>query len=537
MSVYPPVGATVGRYRITGVLGHGGMGIVYAAVREDLNRNVALKVLSPELAEQPGFRRRFAREAEILSGLYSPHIIDIYEYGEHDGCLFIASPLVDGGDLRRYLLERGALPPSEALHVAEQVSEALADAHEAGVIHRDIKPGNVLLHRSPDGKRFAYLCDFGIAQSPGDERTPPDGLTGTLGYMAPERHTGSRSSVSSDIYSLGCLLLTMLTGRPPYEGTDAQVAAQHLHGPVPQYTGKGVVAGAVNAVLQRSMAKKPDERYDTAAEMHADLKRARSLAEANSDEEQLTVLPDVTHVRSPLSLPPEGELPRPRTMHRRRRLGWVAAGMSVVALASFAGLGVYTWSQEPRACDERADPDRCLGTGQVEREARFTCWDERPVSRRSQCTDPAGMRGLLWVFPSLERDLDTCEQRVDPTVDASLRSWRCEPDGDNPGTAIHYTEWLSSEAAASVYDSQFDHKPVNFVLGGQPAGYRWWWTEPNRQGLLKMSVAYLHVPFSASMYAETPQELDRACARVVARSPRTFSGERLECDRPRQQAD
>jgi hypothetical protein len=537
-SVYPPVGATVGRYRISGVLGHGGMGIVYAAVREDLDRKVALKVLSPELADEPGFRRRFAREAQILSSLYSPHIIDIYDYGEHDSCLFIATPLITGGDLRRYLVDRGALTPHEALRVAEQVGEALTDAHRAGVVHRDIKPSNVLLHLSSDGEVFAYLGDFGIAHSPGDERTPTDGLTGTLSYMAPERHTGSSASIASDLYALGCLLFAMLTGGPPYDGTDAQVAMQHLRAPVPLYAGGGVVAGAVNAVLQRAMAKDPADRYGSAEEMHADLKSARLLVEAHAEEDLVPAPHREEPGRAAVLAAPERATAGRRGLHGRKRVtsapSWV---VGVVALAALGGVGAYAWSQQPRACEEGVDASgECRDPDQVEPqpEGTFTCWDGSPVDRRSQCTTPAGMRGLLWVFPSLRRDLETCERRVDPTIDASLRSWRCEPTDGTPGMAVHYTEWLSSEAAAGEYESQFAMKPVNFTLGGRAAGYRWWWTEPNGQGLLKMSVAYLHLPFSASVYAESSAGLDAMCAGVVARSPHTFRGEPLECDRPAQ---
>jgi hypothetical protein len=520
---YPPVGAVIGRYRITGVLGHGGTGIVYAAVHEDLDRDVALKVLSPELADHPGFRRRFAREAEILSGLHSPHITDIYEHGEHEGCLYISSPLVNGGDLRRLLLAEGGLTPALGLDVVEQVGEALADAHRAGVVHRDVKPSNVLLHGASDGRWFAYLSDFGIAQSPGEERTPTEGLTGTTAYLAPERHTGAASSPAGDVYSLGCLLATVLTGRPPYVGTDVQVAAQHLHGPVPQMPGSDAAMRAVNAILLRAMAKDPADRYLTAAEMLPDLRTARMLTQGGADEV------DVDR--------PEQTVP-PRPHRRRRRPAWVAIGAAgLLVLLSLIGVGGYTWTQErqPR-CEGlilpngecRAAPDR----ESDQRTQSFTCWDGRPVRRKSLCTDPAGTRGLQWVFPSFERDLSTCRRRVDLTVDPSLRSWRCETPGAGP-PAVQYTEWLSSEAAAARYRRRFDEPAVNFVVDGAAAGYQWRTSRPDANGRLRMTVAYLHWPYSATLYARTPLRLDRLCSTVVGRSPMTFRQGPIDCSPPR----
>jgi serine/threonine protein kinase len=166
---YPEPGDTFGRYRIVRELGRGGYGSVLEARQLDLDRAVALKVLSPVLADERQFRERFAREAAMLAHLDSPHVIQVYEHGEHDGHLFIATQLVNGGDLKQLLRDANGVSPATALDLAAQVASGLADAHDAGLIHRDIKPSNILVRRYDDGW-FAYLCDFGIAGAPRHQR-------------------------------------------------------------------------------------------------------------------------------------------------------------------------------------------------------------------------------------------------------------------------------------------------------------------------------------------------------------------------------
>ncbi|QIK64982.1 serine/threonine protein kinase [Nocardioides sp. HDW12B] len=574
MSLNLAPGSVLGRYRISGTLGRGGMGVVYAAVREDLDRKVAVKVLAPELTGDPAFRRRFAREAQTLSEVYSPHIIDIYEHGEQDGCLFIATPLVNGGDLRGLLTEHGGLPPLEALDLVQQVASALADAHAAGVIHRDIKPSNVLLHRSPDGERFAYLADFGIARSLDDEATLTGRLSGTRGYLAPECHAGARSTVASDVYAVGCLLVATLTGAPPYDGTDVQVAMQHLRGPVPHYPEPGVVAGAVNAILQRAMAKDPRERYDSAAELRADLRRAWALAQSHPgevlDADSLTSDPEPT-APGLAPLPPyrssgtQRRRPGARPQARRprgARAVWTATlvAAAVVAAVLVPWEGFVDLRAEPGldcvAADSAGTVTRLGTAGGAVRGAgrsggatgadcqqassstptprgKHTCWDGTPVQHRVDCLEPMGLRGLLWVFPSLRRDLGRCEQLVDPTVDPSLRQWRCTvPLGsDDPVGAVTYSEWREPRDAWEYFDGRFARPAVNFRVGDKAAGYRWWSETRDEAGRLAMAVAYLQIGFSATMVSRTSEGLDRVCSTVRARSPRTFYGEPIVCTR------
>jgi serine/threonine-protein kinase len=511
VSGYPDVDQMFGPYRITGELGRGGMGVVYAAVHDGLNRKVAVKVLAPELAKEPSFRRRFEREASALASLYSPHIIDIYDHGERDGCLFIATPLVTGGSLSALLEEHGALPPDVALHVVAQVGAALADAHGAGIVHRDVKPSNVLLHRSADRELFAYLGDFGIATSQDQDRTRTEGIVGTLAYGAPELHRGEEASFATDLYSLGCLLLAALTGRPPYQGPDVEVALQHLHAPVPRYDGGGPAHQLINDVLQRAMAKRPEDRYASAGEMRTDLLRAQQLS-----------------VGEPAAATPAGTVAvlagrRPPTPARRRpaRVWAWAAAVVLLAVAAFAGVRAVNGDGEE-------------GAGGADRDGRtagrlVTCWNGARVARRGDCTPPKGLAGLRWVFPSLDRDFESCSRRLDVTPDPSLQSWWCLVKGGGPGEGISYSEWTEPGAARRMYGEQYGTPALNFLVEGRPVGHRWIRSEPTGSGFFKVSVTYLNLPFSSSLYSRSEEGLDRLCGALLVRSLRSFEAVPTDC--------
>ncbi|MCH1865097.1 protein kinase [Nocardioides sp. CFH 31398] len=277
------VGDVIGRYRIDSVLGVGGMGVVYHATDTVLDRRVALKVMSGAVSHDEGFRVRFQREAATLARLDSPHVIAIYDHGEHTdahagpdtpGSPYIVTQLVPGGELGQLIRDRGVLPPRLAAQVCAQIAAALADAHAAGVVHRDVKPANVLM-RDADaaarGEPHVYLCDFGIAQTEGSSMTQAGGIAGTWGYLAPERGMGAPASPATDIYSVGCLLWACLTGTAPYRGSDVEVALAHQHAPVPQLLEDSETAAGINRVLARAMAKDPAQRYPTAEALRADL--------------------------------------------------------------------------------------------------------------------------------------------------------------------------------------------------------------------------------------------------------------------------
>lgn len=291
MSDFPKVGDQFGAFRITSEVGHGGMGVVFSAIQQPLNRPVALKVLDPRFTNDPEFVARFTREGELLARMNSPHVIQVYDHGRIGDCLYLAMQHVPGGDLAEYLRRRGPLPPALAADLAAQVASALADAHALGIIHRDIKPSNVLL-ATTGADLFAYLADFGIAQSAQQGLTRTGMLSGSLAFTAPERHEGRPADVHSDLYSLGCLFWCLLCGNNPYSGTDFQIAQQHFTAPVPQLRGTGPVEVSTNQILARLMAKDPAQRPASAVDAVAALRALQRLAEA-----QPTAVDDGTRVR------------------------------------------------------------------------------------------------------------------------------------------------------------------------------------------------------------------------------------------------
>ena len=322
-SGFPEPGADLGPFRLGRRLGAGGMGVVHEALDTQLNRHVALKIIAPHLADDVDFRRRFTREARAQASLDSPHVVAVHAFGEAEGRLYIASQLIPDGDLGRMLHRHGIPPPRVGLHLIAQVADGLADAHAAGLVHRDIKPANVLL-RHRDHALHAYLTDFGIARRVGgsgdldgaldgalDGVLDGDGATGltragaavgTPAYMAPELHTGGEAGPACDLYSLGCLLWTTLSGAAPYAGgTDYQVVSGHVSGPVPQVEATGPLAVEVNRVLGLALAKDPASRYPSAAALRDDL---RGVLRLPDDEQSIRPVPLSGAARAGATAPP-----------------------------------------------------------------------------------------------------------------------------------------------------------------------------------------------------------------------------------------
>jgi serine/threonine-protein kinase len=259
------------------------MGIVFEAVDGVLDRRVALKIISPHLAGDPGFRARFTREAQAQASLDSPHVVTVFAHGEVAGALYIASQLIPDGDLGQMVRRQGAPPPGIALDLIAQIADGLADAHAMGLVHRDIKPANVLL-RIRGERVSAYLADFGIARRVDATGMTTDGTAvGTPSYMAPELHTGGTAGPASDVYSLGCLLWAALCGQAPYAGTsDYQIVTAHVSQPVPQIVEAGTFEREVNRVLRTAMAKSPGERYSSAGALRDDLRSVLRTAAPSS---------------------------------------------------------------------------------------------------------------------------------------------------------------------------------------------------------------------------------------------------------------
>ncbi|WP_210649419.1 serine/threonine-protein kinase [Nocardioides sp. SYSU D00065] len=265
-------GDSFGRYQVEQRLGAGGMGVVHLALDTQLQRRVALKVMSHQIADDEELLARFHREAETLARLDSPHIITIFDHGDVDGTPYLAMQYVAGGDLGSQLKQRGPVPTPMAAAICAQVAEALQDAHDAGIVHRDVKPANVLV-RDPDAAEpFVYLGDFGIARAQaGEGLTRAGSVAGSWAYLAPERAHGAPATPASDVYALGCLLHACVAGRAPYAGSDVEMAVAHVNQPVPQLPGTDEATTEVNRVLRRAMAKDPAERYPSAGAMRTDL--------------------------------------------------------------------------------------------------------------------------------------------------------------------------------------------------------------------------------------------------------------------------
>ena len=263
-----PAGPRFGPYILTAVLGRGGMGVVYRAFDTVKGRTVALKVLIPELAVDRAFQDRFRRESKRAARLSEPHIIPIHDFGQIDGRLFIDMRLVDGIDLAALLDRDGAMPPAAAAWITAQVASALDAAHADGLIHRDVKPSNVLITGHGRSMPFAYLIDFGIARVINSASLSTNSTIGTVAYMAPERFSGSPGDRRADVYSLACVLHECLTGRPPFAGEMVAVMWAQLNAvaPAPSTLRPGLPT-AVDQVVARGLAKNPAQRYGSAGEL------------------------------------------------------------------------------------------------------------------------------------------------------------------------------------------------------------------------------------------------------------------------------
>ncbi len=277
----PAVGSQIGSYRVDALLGRGGMGVVYRAEDLRLGRKVALKLLQGSLADDPTYRERFLRESRLAASIEHAGIVPVYEAGEAGGLLYIAMRFIDGVDLAALLRREGSLEPGRAVALVGQLAGALDAAHARGLIHRDVKPSNVLIGTDGDGEH-AYLVDFGITQDVADRDrlTATDQLVGTADYLAPERIRGEAIDHRADIYALGCVLFECLTGSAPFTGTsEAAVIYGHLEEPPPRASAhRAGLPMALDDVIARALAKDPAERFQSGAEMASALRNAAQAA-------------------------------------------------------------------------------------------------------------------------------------------------------------------------------------------------------------------------------------------------------------------
>src|SRR5687767_9722570 len=280
----PNLGAVIGGCRLIRVIGRGGMGVVYLAEQEALRRQVAVKVISSQFAGDPAFRRRFERESRLAAAIDHPNLVPIHAAGEDDGRLFIVMRFIAGTDLRVVLAEEGALPQARAVEIVSAVAAGLDAAHAAGLVHRDVKPANVLL--ATDANRpWAYLTDFGLTK----EASSQSGITisgqwvGTVDYIAPEQLEHGQVDGRADVYALGCVLYEMLTGATPYGGTALQKMWAHVNLPAPSVADAAPAAAVLDPVGQKAMAKVPEDRFQCAGALAA-AAAAASATDRTPDE-------------------------------------------------------------------------------------------------------------------------------------------------------------------------------------------------------------------------------------------------------------
>ncbi len=274
------VGTAIAGYRIERLIGHGSSGSVYAAQELSLQRRVALKVLLPELARDDRFRERFLRESRVAASLEHPSIIPIYAAGEADDLIYLAMRFVEGSDLGGLIESEGALGTERALALLAQVGDALDAAHRRGLVHRDVKPGNILVDQSDR----AYLCDFGLAKHAAtvNSLSRDDPFAGTIDYIAPEQIHGEEIDARTDVYALGCVLFESLAGSPPFRrATEVAVVLAHLNEQPPSlHELNDDMPEALDGVIRKALAKSADERYATAGELVDDARKAAGGADS-----------------------------------------------------------------------------------------------------------------------------------------------------------------------------------------------------------------------------------------------------------------
>ncbi len=381
-----------GRYELSHLVARGGMAEVYRARDQLLDRPVALKVLFPELSVDRSFVERFRREAQAAANLSHPNIVPVFDWGEDNGTYFIVMEFVDGRALSSILRTAGPLHPDRAAEIAADVAGALAYAHRHGVVHRDVKPGNVLITEEGTIK----VTDFGIARAVNTEEslTQTGAVMGTATYFSPEQAEGMGVDSRSDIYSLGVVLFEMVTGRPPFLGdTPVAVASKHVreHPPAPREVNPGVPPD-LEAIILKCLAKSPDHRYATGDDLRIDLLRFREgravgAASPPTGQHPSVTTQSVRSVGGTQALPAvgmaedEGEHEPSRTRlyaahsrpapggpgggdHLPRKLGGLVAPRGQACGVRHARRDqLRTWSAPSGSCSATGSRPRCSPTG------------------------------------------------------------------------------------------------------------------------------------------------------------------------------
>lgn len=335
-------GENVGAYRVVARLGQGGMATVFKAYHPGLDRYVALKVLHPAFKEDPGFVQRFNREARIVARLEHPNIVPVYDYAEHRGLAYLVMRFVEGETLKAHL-NRGRLRPEQIVQVVEGVGAALSYAHGQGILHRDVKPSNILLSDGPapegaDGSAHVFLGDFGLARiaEAGESTLSRDMMMGTPQYISPEQAKGRRDlDAATDIYSFGVVVFEMITGRVPFSSdTPYSIIHDHIFTPLPVPTSINPnIPATVERVLLKALAKEPADRY---ADVDSLVSAFVGAVESSTGAEAEPVVPTVqVPLRAAEGVPQVQEVEKPE---EKRRRGWLYAGIGMALLCLCAAV-------------------------------------------------------------------------------------------------------------------------------------------------------------------------------------------------------
>jgi serine/threonine-protein kinase len=395
-----------GRYRILRKLGSGGMANVYLAEDEELGRRVAIKILNDRYANDELFIERFRREAKSAAGLSHPNIVSIYDRGQAEGTYYIAMEVIEGRSLKELILTRGPLPVGQAIAHTLEILEALRFAHRHGIIHRDVKPHNILI-----GERLK-VTDFGIARAGASQMTEAGSIMGTAQYLSPEQARGAPVTASSDLYSVGIVLYEMLTGKVPFNGDSAiEIAMKHLN-ELPKAPSKTrpEISEDLDHVVLRALAKAPEDRYQTAEEFAEDLHRVEAglpLSPETSDAATALlaapgatlggttqVLPtDATRVAPPRPQAPGRPPPyRPAYTYeepppkRRRWAPWLLVAL-LLAAAAVAGWYVFMTLQDQLAASQPVPVPNVVGIEERLARAKIEEAGLEPRVRRTASTE------------------------------------------------------------------------------------------------------------------------------------------------------
>jgi serine/threonine protein kinase len=454
-------GSVFAGHRIEEVVGRGGMGVVYRATEIELGRPVALKLIAPKLADDPDFRERFQRESRLAASLDHPNVIPIYQAGEAEGGLFITMRYVLGTDLADLIAREGMVEPKYAVGIVTQVAAALDAAHQRGLVHRDVKPANILVTDHGEGKH-AYLTDFGLTR----DTTAMGGLTqtgqfvGTIDYAAPEQIEGKPPGAGADVYSLGCVLFHAVTGQRPYE-RDSDVAKlfAHLNDPPPTVSDMLPAAPSMfDEIIRRSLAKDPADRYPSAGDLARAANAALEERAAKTPERLVATGPAATNTADPDAGPPLVTEIRQRSSRdsppengagnggaapptvvpagdakQRGPSRWIlasaAVGLIAVAVVVALVIGGSGGDKKPapkRAAAPPVGPAPSAPTAALPSALARAKWRELAPMRIARQQMPAvSADGAVWVIGGLTQAVATKSLEG---YDSVLNSWKAGPD-------------------------------------------------------------------------------------------------------------